>query len=724
LAVAADISETNLSNRPSSADRALGRVAAVAQTHWRPLVILALSLVMTAIYAYGNPYILYNDSDPLAYFMKAWWLVGVGGSDVPSRGPGYPIWLLLTGAASLATWWGLVVSQLAMAASSPVLVYAMLAPVLRNAAFAAALLFLMFGISYVHMNWVMTEELFLFVELVALVLMSRYLAGAGRRGPESAVPGGWAGWRDRLHRWLATPYPIAVLLVYDAMVKPAASVFFWIFLFVCLLLRVERWQRYVGPTVLYVALMTAWGLHDYYRGPVRFPTLAQPGSQAQRYFADVYYGDGFGAAEGGAPTIRPQDGPASERLYRAVSTLIAADRASGRWNISDETSARQLYGRFPTDELLQNIFTHPNPIYFQLVVGASASDGGDELLHAVAGEHGNTGLRAIVRYLVGHPTVPFMGPPNPYVGYMFLMKYFRFRDFVAVGQFAVRNLFAGSSKENMIQEQNGPGSKAFADSLRYFIDTFPQLLHLTGLPDYHVDFRNLDEFQNHVVETAHFSGAMMGYLYQWLSQLYGDERVGRLMGRAAVEATLKNPDGPGLLLGDFLTVLAYSGSGYLVPLPKLLTDFSDSFSAIRHSADSELVDIVKSGHPTALPQSLAVHVGNVHDQSEISKDIYAMQEALYGAYKWLKPVFFIGMLLFALPVVVNGSGGRFVAFLTVAYFVSAAAFSIVTIYPLGDPRHEDVFSFFPLIVCVLGVAALPKFWRLACANAIQRRGRA
>ena len=77
--------------------------------HWRILTLCALSAVMTALYVYGRPYILYNDGDPLTYFRKAWWFIRhAGGMDVPSRGPSYPIWLILTGAApfnsSIAHW--------------------------------------------------------------------------------------------------------------------------------------------------------------------------------------------------------------------------------------------------------------------------------------------------------------------------------------------------------------------------------------------------------------------------------------------------------------------------------------------------------------------------------------------------------------------------------------------------------------------------------------------
>ncbi len=194
--------------------------------HWRPLTLLCLSAILTALYLIGRPYILYNDGDPLTYFRKAWWYIGhVGGADVPSRGPGYPIWLILTGAASFDLWWGLVISQILMAVVAPVLAYAILAPVSRSAGLVAGILFMAFGIAYEHMNWVMVEHLFLFVELLSLLMISRYLCEAWAALPPrpTAVSDLWTRGLHGFQTWLRTPYPIALLLAYDTLIKPAAN---------------------------------------------------------------------------------------------------------------------------------------------------------------------------------------------------------------------------------------------------------------------------------------------------------------------------------------------------------------------------------------------------------------------------------------------------------------------------------------------------------------------
>ena len=709
--------------------------------HWRPLTLLCLSAILTALYVIGRPYILYNDGDPLTYFRKAWWFIGhEGGMDVPSRGPGYPIWLILTGAASLDFWWGLVASQVLMAMTAPALVYAILAPISRNAGFVAGLLFIAFGISYEHMNWVMVEELFLFVELLSLLLISRYLCGAWAALPPRPATDVdlWTRGVHGFQSWLSTPYPIALLLAYDTLIKPSASPFFWLFIIVCVVFRVDNWKRYVGPMLLYMAIMTAWGTYDYLHSPVRFSPLGMPTTSAQRNFADVYFRNRYNAVRGWEPietapatvratqpppppadvssaTIRPGDGPASKRLYQAVATRVAANRKSGKWNEADPSSAFQLYGRHQSDANLVNlIFARPNPAYFRLVLSASATAGGDRLLYDVAREHYNTGVFAFAKYLAHHPTVPFMGSPNPYVGFMFFMKFYRYRDYLAVHDIGMRNLFLGSYHQNMIAEKNGPGSVLYGKSVRYFIDAFPQYVfpHTTYLQD----FGTADKFADYAVTNPYFSkysGSLMGNIYQWFLLLYGEEGAGRLMGTAALEATLNNPAALGLVVGDFLAAAAYSGSGYYVGLPKLITDFPQAFSGARTVNDTLLTATVESAKQNNLPKSLAKFVGVVRERGTLSKNMNALLGVSYGVFKWVKPILFISMLVISLPLIIFGIGGRLVAFLVMAYFVSAAAFTIVMIMPGSDPRHEDVYSFFPLLITTVGVFAIPEFIRAA-----------
>jgi hypothetical protein len=45
-------------------------------------------------------------------------------------------------------------------------------------------------------------------------------------------------------------------------------------------------------------------------------------------------------------------------------------------------------------------------------------------------------------------------------------------------------------------------------------------------------------------------------------------------------------------------------------------------------------------------------------------------------------------------------------FLILAYLISAAAWVTVMINPASDPRHEDVYAFFPLLVMAIGFTFL------------------
>ena len=703
------------------------------------MALLILSTVLVAFYLYGRPYILYNDSDPLTYFRKAWWYLGrAGGADIPSRGPGYPIWLILTGAASFDIWWGLMASQVAMAIAAPVLAYGILAPYSRNAGFVAGLLFMLFAISYQHMNWVMTEGLFLFVELVSFLMISRYFAGAWAPVP-SLRPG--ASRRSRLwHRflvWLRTPYPIALLLSYCTMVKAAGSPFFWLFLGVCVLFRVEPWKRYVGPAALYVAIMMAWGTHHYLFSPVRFSPLGMPAAnQAQRNFADVYYGSGYGAVNGWAPagtaarsadgprkvdppTIRPEDGPASKRLYEVVAKRIASERKLGKWNVDRPESAYQLYGRYETDaELLNAIFLRPNPFYFSLVHQAALAADGDRLMRDVAREHGNAGLRAFLNYLWRHPTLPLKGPGNSYVGYHFFSKFYRQQQFFDAGYYGPRDLYLARplTRITFIREENGKASRAFADSIRFFVAAFPQYLGIG--PNELREFGSTDELATAIIAQRgnKYDGSIMGWVFEWLVVIHGEERMGDLLGAAGVEATLRNPSSPSFLLGDFLAGAVYADNGgYEALRGHMGIDFihhaGKSFASVRAAQGANLMNTVKSGVTTLLPPRLAAWVGEFHEPTELSKDIETVLVSQYGLFKWSKPILFALMMMFMLPVIILRVGERLMVFLLLAFFVSAAAWVVAMVPPDSDPRHENVFAFIPILVAMLGFATLPQLLR-------------
>jgi len=698
------------------------------QKNWRPLMLLAISVVLALIYLIGTPYILYNDSDPLTYFRKAWWYLGrIEGADVPSRGPGYPLWLILTGAASFDFWWALMFSQILMAIAAPVIVYGILAPISCNAGFVASLFFMFFGISYRHMNWVMTEELFMFVELLSFFMISRYFVGQKIKSSSPIAYQSNLLWNKFLI-YLKTPYPIAVLLAYCTMVKPAASPFFWLFIGISLLFRIEPWRRYIGPVALYISIMMAWGTHHYLFSPVRFSAFGMPQTLAQRNFADLYYGPGYETVKNWnlknentnlspetpvlQTTIQSQAGPASKKLFHLVETHLASERLKGKWHLDNPDTIFELYGRYKTDaELMNIIFTRPNPFYYSLIWQAVAPAGGDQLLEEVAREHKNTGLNAYFKYLGRHPTLPLKGPSNAYIGYHFFSKFYRQQQYFDAGYFGPRDQFLDRNEKKTIffQEENGPASRALSDSIRFYIRAFPQFIGIDSNTLYILGGGN--ELAESIIQqrSSKYDGAVMGWIFEWMKILHGEERMGELLLDAGKESMLSQPRSYGLLWGDFLaSAVVFADSnvndtfhGRFSPY-QFTQAFLENFADFSRIQTNLLEATVKSGLNNQLPPEMGKWVGHYGEPSEYSKSIETTLYLQYGLFKWSKPFMFATMLLLAVPIIISRRGQLITIFLILAYLISAAAWVTVMINPASDPRHEDVYAFFPLLVMAIG----------------------
>ena len=703
------------------------RAADFAGRHWRPVLIGTVSLALATIYLFGNFHVFYHDSDPLAYFRKAWWILGrPGGIDVASRGPGYPIWLILTGAATFDRWWLLMASQYAMAVAAPVLVYGMLAPTSRNAGLAGALLFAGFGIPYVHMNWILTEQLFLFVELLALMLIARYLHTPLPKAPPTESADGWPTTMMRVRQWLAGPYAIALLLAYDTMIRPTAGPLFWVFLAICLLFRIGPARQYVGPSALYVSLMLGWTIHVYHYGPDRFPTLGMPTTEAQRVFADAYFAKPYAAVKPGEPAISHGDGPASKSLWSAVENRIAKVRAGDAWNSTNAVTLDKLYRRVGNDAALaREIFVRPNPIYFTFVLQAAESAGGDRLLYQVAREHGTAGLPGLLRHLASRPTAALLGPPNPYFGYHMLYKLYLTEHFREQGITTLRDFIAGPMPRKIVDEKNGPVSEQFSDSIRYFLNTFPEFV---TVPTY---VRDISELERIAVDEPYASKAsnwVFGHIYTWLTMMYGEHQTGNLMQKVAIETMVRKPVLP-LLFADFLSIAAYGqGSwGFFEPdyskmapygegvdgrfdMVALLANPAREFERISKANEAILVRWVQDSATTQLPPGLARSLGGkVTGRTELEKGVNGAKLLLYSVYKWAKPILFVCLVVFTPALMLSGIGTRFVAFLVLAFGVSVLGFTLVQIYPAGDPRLEEFLAFFPLLIGALGLASIPRF---------------
>lgn len=677
----------------------------------RILILILLSIAVTILFLYGRPFIIFNGGDPMTYFRKAWWLLGrfdIGG-DVPSRGIGYPLILIFTGAATIGFWWLLITCQVLMAIACPILFYGIVSPYSKNIAFIGASLFLALGIAHENMMWIMTEQSFLFFELFSFFIISRYFISEFQTnltnnftyrelGREPGVLGSPIN--------LYSPYTVCVLLAFTASIKPAASIFYWIFLIAALLVNKKCWKKLIAPTILYVFFMFLISFHSYLYSPVRFPSIITVESP-QRNFADAYYGDSL--TDTNESNIKVSNGPASKRLFFIVSNYISKVRDTNSWNGKNDYANKKLYEKFNDDDLIVEIFSKPNPIYYQLILQAVFTDGvgGTKLLRDVASESGYGTLTGFLKYLKNNPQLPFIGLKNSYVGYHFFSKYYRYKDFRYFREVGLRDVLIpsfNSTNLNLLKIENGPITNKLFNSLSFYMDIFPQYADPSGeFINYFGDFHN---FKKYVIEndvTTKFAGGIMGNIYGWLVSLHGEEKAGKLFLGAALESTKKNSMTWNMLMADYLTALAYSGFGYF-SVPNLILSPNDTFHAVKKIDNDFHTQNVATRINSGLPISLDKHLIPATEKSDLAKNISAIQSIAYQLFRFLKPFLFAGLLIFILPLIIEKKSRGLAIFLVICFFSSAAAFNIAMIMPAGDPRHEDVYAFIPLLVIFIGIS--------------------
>jgi hypothetical protein len=278
----------------------------------------------------------------------------------------------------------------------------------------------------------------------------------------------------------------------------------------------------------------------------------------------------------------------------------------------------------------------------------------------------------------------------------------------------MRDLFIKTLRDNLVNEQYGPASRAFVDSIKFFMASYPQYLGIGH--DYVADFGSKENFIKYILENPYhhpkYTGSMMGWIFQWLMLLYGEEPASDLMAKTAIEIVQNHRSAPDILVGDYLAAMAHSGDTYF-SFGGVLRDFDQNVKQIMPITESWLIGTIDSGRVNHLPESMKGAVGHVRPRSELSKFLNTLQDIQYGAFKWVKPFLFVAMLAFALPLMLISNGGRLVMFLLLCFFVSAAAWVTAMIMPGSDPRHEDVYAFIPLLIATLGVAYVPRFTRIA-----------
>ncbi len=259
------------------------------------------------------------------------------------RTPGYPLMLLLTGTAWLQSLWPLLLVQLGCAVAGPWLVYHTCARLDRKVAAFAAWTLMASLLTFIHMKSVMTESIFITLQLVLLLLWEK-----NRR-------------EGKLPPLLAAFALVAVL----AAIRPAAALLVVPLGFVSLLfLGKHRWH--LIPAVLVFVLM-----HLAFQAvrPADLKQNPSPGMKGQMLFFPLY----LGMPDREQALVSGDLGPNSRKLVNMTAAALGAQPT--RESLQDTLSvyypanapaAWYFYERYLPDPQALNeaFFQDPNRFYF------------------------------------------------------------------------------------------------------------------------------------------------------------------------------------------------------------------------------------------------------------------------------------------------------------------------------------------------------------------------
>ena len=185
---------------------------------WSLIVGVALFLLVPITY--------YSSSD--GYMRYAKFLLGSSqDSGVFRRTPGYPLLLIITGVFVFDSFWGLMLSQLAIAIMVPLLIYRIVSMYNQRIAYYATLFSIASLIPYGFMKAVLTEQLYMFALLLAIWVAARFFST----------------------RWVRYFYMASFIFFILLLIRPGAQYMFVIFLLTALVLE-YRYNRKIAIHVL------------------------------------------------------------------------------------------------------------------------------------------------------------------------------------------------------------------------------------------------------------------------------------------------------------------------------------------------------------------------------------------------------------------------------------------------------------------------------------------
>jgi hypothetical protein len=319
-------------------------------------------------------------------------------------------------------------------------------------------------------------------------------------------------------------------------------------------------------------------------------------------------------------------------------------------------------------------------------------------------EGGKRDPQGFVSFLVERPLTPFFGPPNSYVGLMFFMKFYRYREYPP--ESGTRAWLVGIDRPGLMDPQRPAIASANA-SLRKFAQHWPRFMTLSQdcLDEFGGDATRVLAWMLDGAPSQRCSPYALEWLWTWLTLMHGEERAGSMLMRAAFETAWYEPIARRILAADWLES-AITGEGPLQP--------GWQFVGIRRMAEAEVTGAVESGKANSLPAAMKPFLGELGDRPAWAQNVAGALE-LQDFERWrLKPLLFAitaaGCFVLLLR---RDRAAPFASFLVLAYLGSATIWVLVMIMPTSDARHEAVFSVLPILGAPLVLARL---WRQVCAR--------
>jgi hypothetical protein len=426
---------------PAVPARALLRAAAQVRAG---VALLGLAVLVEAVWLATQPMGFVVDS--LQYYQLGLWLSGQEPPDFNFphyRAPGYPMLLVTTGVTWLGTFTGLLAAQAAMAVAMPMLVYRSMRLIAPRVAFITGLLALLSLVPFVYSKVVMTEQLYIFLQLLLIYLFVRYLAC------------------PRPH----DVYLLALCALALLLTRPSANVLFLLAIGLAFLVKPRQYRHQLAALALVLVCVAGWSaVRSLWAYPDLRGTALERLGQLMLY--DVYLS---GSGEG-EPILRADYGPASEAVVRSVRAF--AHEHPQAWAAQKPERDFGAYRGDP-EEFATAVLTQPKRAYFAVVPLA---------VQTVYGTAQGHGAEAAQRLLMQAALETMRARPP--LGLAFLWKRLAGSTTSVTGQTIFFNAYVSGQyygggslydgRQPMVKATNGPATQELIATVAEYLELYPE----------------------------------------------------------------------------------------------------------------------------------------------------------------------------------------------------------------------------------------------------------